>query len=68
MSESLYEILAEHLRKLPSLESLSDEEVRNFASKAELKQYPRGEIILYQGEPSREFFIIITGQVSAVGT
>jgi len=53
------------LQKVRCLDMMSSEQVTQLADTLELTVYEEGEVILRQGEPGDEFFIVQSGECSA---
>ena len=51
------------LSKVPILENLTDEEQHIVADALEQVTFKRGEVIIQQGDPGKDFYIIIEGTV-----
>lgn len=54
---------AEMLRRVPLLHRCSRRDLREIASVAEERDLESGHVIAHEGDPGREFFILIAGQV-----
>ena len=54
------------LRNDKAFANFSDEEIAEFASRADFASYEQGEKIIRQGEKGHEFFVIISGQLRAI--
>ena len=57
--------LATRLRAVPIFSFLSPEECLRIANLAQVERYPRGAVILRQGDPGDKFYVILSGQVRA---
>jgi len=56
------------LRQIPLFSKLNWLELHLIASKVELKEYKKGNIVYRQGEPSDAFYCLVSGRVLAYGT
>jgi len=54
------------LRRVPLLASLGEEELAAFAPFLRERRYPRGSMILAQGDPGESLYLIAAGQVKVV--
>lgn len=55
------------LRNFQLFESLDDGALYDLAELLELKTYPKGKIMLKQGDPGRNLLILLSGKVGVVG-
>jgi uncharacterized membrane protein YdbT with pleckstrin-like domain len=55
--------LVEALRSARQRPPLSDDEIVALARRAHIREVLRGEIVIHQGEPSTEFYFILSGQL-----
>lgn len=55
------------LRKFQLFESLDDEALLDLTELLDLKKYPKGKIVLKQGEPGTHLFILLSGSVGVIG-
>ena len=53
----------ESLRRAPLFENLSKHELQELAKATEDLEVPEGKVLCREGEPAREFFVIIEGEV-----
>jgi uncharacterized membrane protein YdbT with pleckstrin-like domain len=60
--EELIEALRTAHQRLP----ISDEEMVELAKRARIREVLRGEMVIRQGEPSAEFYFILSGQLRTV--
>jgi CRP-like cAMP-binding protein len=56
----------EVLRQVPLFASLPDEELEAFAPLMRERRFPRGSVILMQGDPGDALYVIASGQVKVV--
>jgi len=55
------------LRNFQLFESLDDGALYDLAELMELKTYPKGKMVLKQGEPGTNLFVILSGKVGVIG-
>jgi uncharacterized membrane protein YdbT with pleckstrin-like domain len=60
--------LIELLKKSEATTDFSEEEIVRLADRATFRVRKQGETIVKQGEPGREFFLVLSGQVRALDT
>ena len=58
-----HEMYIEFLRKVPILENLSEAERHIVADALEPVTFKKGDVIMEQGDPGKDFFIIVEGNV-----
>ena len=51
------------LRKISLFSSLSDKELERLSDSSEKRKYPRGNIVLYEGDEGRFLYLILKGRV-----
>ena len=59
--------LARYRKKLESLAPISDDDFRNLAGTLREKHFNRGEVLLKEGQVSREYYFIISGCIRSFG-
>lgn len=62
-AEITHEMYIEFLRKVPILENLSEAERHIVADALEPVTFKKGDVIMEQGDPGKDFFIIVEGNV-----
>jgi putative ABC transport system ATP-binding protein len=56
-------IICEFLRSVELLKHLTPTEITHIAEKMQRRRYPKGRVIIRQGDPGEEFFVIASGSV-----
>ncbi len=56
------------LRDFPFLEGVTEEALGEFASLARCHDYPKNNILLYQGDPPESVYLVVSGLVKITGT
>jgi CRP-like cAMP-binding protein len=56
--------LVEALRDIDFLAGVGDETLKSIASVAQLVEFPEGQVIFHEGEPAKDIYLIIRGDVS----
>jgi CRP-like cAMP-binding protein len=51
------------LGSTPVFKKLSPEDRARVASRSAVRRYPRGELILSEGQPSEQFYVVVSGRV-----
>ena len=60
--------LCELIKNIPIFAGLTDNDVENLITHSEKRKYPRGSIILYQGDTGHAIYLILKGQVKVILT
>jgi pilus assembly protein CpaE len=60
------EKIIEFLKNISFFSSLSEENFKNFSEHFVIKNFPKGEIIVKEGEPADLFYIITSGKVKVI--
>lgn len=61
-----FQLKLEALQNVPTLERLTNEQVANIAERFVFQKYPKGTVMLKQGEEPDAFFVIKTGRVTVL--
>jgi CRP-like cAMP-binding protein len=59
-------IICEFLRSVELLKHLTPTEFTDIAEKMQRRRYPKGRVIIRQGDPGEEFFVIASGSVDVL--
>jgi putative ABC transport system ATP-binding protein len=59
-------IICEFLRSVELLKHLTPTEITHIAEKMQRRRYPKGRVIIRQGDPGEEFFVIARGSVDVL--
>src|SRR5690349_20536136 len=55
-----------HLRKIPLLSQLSDEEMQRVKSDLRIRQYAKRDIVLQKGAPGDSLLFLLTGSLQVI--